>query len=107
MNAMETKTTSKSHTNEELRAALIAGAHLWILDTGMAGGDDVFLERIGETEDDILADILAHFGLIDLPAGWTLGRITPEEEANLRADLCEETLPSLGLENILIAGESE
>ena len=58
----------KSHSEEEIRAAIARGEKVFALDTGNDGEDDTL---IGNKEE-CLADILRHHEIDELPDRWTL-----------------------------------
>jgi hypothetical protein len=63
---------SESHTDADLLRAIVRGEHVWILDTGVDGQDDVLIGRREQAED----DALAHYELVEWPAHWTLTEYT-------------------------------
>ena len=66
----------RSHTEEEITAALLRGEQVWSLDTANRGEDD---HLIGEYSE-VLADILHYHELDELPADWSLDRVLLGEE---------------------------
>ena len=64
----------KSHTIEEIEAALAAGQEVWALDTGNAGEDDTLIG----TQAEVVADICHYLEEEELPEGWTLDRVFQE-----------------------------
>ena len=66
----------KSHTENEITAALLRGEQVWALDTANRGDDD---HLIG-TYEAVLSDVLHHHELEELPADWSLDRVLPGEE---------------------------
>lgn len=58
----------KSHSNDELVAAFLAGDQIWELDTGNDGEDDVLIGSKQEVE----ADLCHHFEFEELPGHWDL-----------------------------------
>ena len=68
----------RSHTKEEIIEALKQGKKAFALDTGNFGEDDVL---IGETRNDVLADVLSHHELAELPEGWELREISRPDES--------------------------
>ena len=65
----------RSHSMEDIRAALARGEEVWALDTGNAGEDDTLIG----SRDAVVADILHHHELDAWPAGWTLDRVQESE----------------------------
>ena len=66
----------RNRTEAEVTAALLRGEQVWALDTANCGEDD---HLIGEHAE-VLADVLHHHELDDLPADWSLDRVLPGEE---------------------------
>lgn len=69
----------RSHTREDIEAALTAGQEVWMLDTGNDGEDDVLIGTYEEVLADIQHHCVANLGRAipegeDLPQGWTLIR---------------------------------
>lgn len=62
----------RSHTRNEVLAAIARGQQAWVLDTDARGADDVLLG----TRDEVVADVLAHHGLDALPETWSLEEVT-------------------------------
>jgi hypothetical protein len=65
----------KSHSKEEILKALSEGKKLFVLDTGSAGEDDILIAEHGEGREDVLADVLAHHEMAELPEDWYLEEI--------------------------------
>ena len=61
----------KSHTENEITAALLRGEQVWALDTANRGDDD---HLIG-TYEAVLSDVLYQHELEELPAEWSLDRV--------------------------------
>lgn len=61
----------RSHSASTIRDALADGLPVWRLETGNDGEDDVL---IGDYQD-VVADILDHFDLDELPDHWFLERV--------------------------------
>jgi hypothetical protein len=62
----------KSHTREEISAAIADGKKVWALDTGNDGLDDTL---IGDKQD-IINDVLFFHDLDVFPSHWTLDRVS-------------------------------
>jgi len=62
----------KSHTREEISAAIAEGKEVFALDTGNDGLDD---HLIGDREE-IINDLLFFHDLDVLPGHWTLNRVS-------------------------------
>lgn len=84
---------SKSHTDEELREAFIAGKAIWSFDSGTSGNDDVLIYDPEVDAEQIMEDLNEHFQVPDdvwdteRPNPWTLERLTEGEMlARWRAD---------------------
>ena len=60
----------RSHSKNEVAAALAAGEQAWALDT-TTGDDDVLIGSLEE----VTRDVLEHFYLEELPEGWSLVRV--------------------------------
>jgi hypothetical protein len=65
----------RSHSASTILDALADGLPVWMLDTGNDGEDDVL---IGDYQD-VVADILDHFDLDELPDHWSLERLVSRE----------------------------
>ena len=63
----------RSHTEEAINAALLRGEQVWALDTAGRGDDD----HLVGTYTEVLADVLYHHGLEELPADWSLDLVRP------------------------------
>ena len=61
----------RSHTQAQVTAALLRGEEVWALDTASQGDDD---HLIGTCES-VIADVLHHHELMELPAEWSLDRV--------------------------------
>ena len=61
----------RSHTQAQVTAALLRGEEVWALDTANQGDDD---HLIG-TRESVIADVLHHHELMELPAEWSLDRV--------------------------------
>jgi len=65
----------RSHSKEEIKKAISEGKKVFFLDTGNAGEDDILIAEPGEGREDVLADVLAHHEMAELPVGWYLEEI--------------------------------
>jgi hypothetical protein len=65
----------RSHSKEEIKKAISEGKRVFALDTGNAGEDDILIAEPGEGREDVLADVLAHHEMAELPENWTLKEI--------------------------------
>ena len=65
----------RSHTEEAIAAALLRGEEVWALDTAGRGEDD---HLIG-TYSQVLADVLHHHEMDELPADWSLDIVRPHQ----------------------------
>ena len=69
------KRTSKSHTPDEIRQALLDGEEIWEFDSGNDGEDDILIGSQKEVE----IDLCRYFEIDTFRPDWTLIRLTAEE----------------------------
>ena len=62
----------RSYSKKEFKKAQKEGKTLWELDTANDGEDDIL---IGETEKEVVIDILHHHDLTKFPINWTLSKV--------------------------------
>lgn len=79
----------RSYSKKEIKKAFSEGKKVFVLDTGSAGEDDILIAEPGEGREDILADVLAHYEVAELPEGWTLEEIDYDPE-----DALDQNLPA-------------
>jgi hypothetical protein len=70
----------RSHSKKEIKKAISEGKKVFFLDTGNAGEDDILIVEPEESREDVLADVLAHHEMAELPEGWTLKEIDYDPE---------------------------
>ena len=67
----------RSHTEEAIAAALRSGEQVWVLCTASRDEDDHLIGEYAE----VLADVLHHYDIDELPADWSLDIVRPSKIA--------------------------
>ena len=67
----------RSHTEEAIAAALRSGEQVWVLCTAYRDEDDHLIGEYAE----VLADVLHHYDMDELPADWSLDIVRPHQIA--------------------------